>query len=202
MKLSNFKQFNNIAINESYIPDEKFIVIEGIDSEEKLNEYVMEKVTQSFVDFCERFDVPLKNPKFSISKKGHEHYLNMTCDPCDKSMFGIFENTMEKVSFYFFGGKQILSRTIENAFKIYPHIWTDLNLSWEMISGGSNGGKYCYQYGHANEMLSKRSDLFYNLVTREWESYGEHYAKEIGELDASARIHKTNKNVGVFDFKQ
>lgn len=204
MKLSKFQDFKSSAINESYInesygiEDNKFVVLEGINSEKELNDFVMKNVTKSFVDLCERFDIPLKNPKFTISEKRGESYLNMTCDPCDPSTFGIFEKTMRLVNFSFFGGRQILSRTIEGVFKVYPHIWTDLNLSWEMLSGGSNGGKYCYQHDHSNDMISGRSDLFFNLKTGEWESYGEHYMEEIGAL-ASSKIHKTNKNLGVFD---
>jgi len=200
MKLKSFKNFNTDAIFEANdITDLQYVQIDGINNEDELVAFIEKHSTAAFKDMCQRNNIPIPNPKIAVDKNKASLYLRLYCDPVDPNDFGIFKNVMEKVSFAFFSGREVKHMTDDNGkFVVNPIVWTTLNLSWEMIKGGSNGGDYLYDKDFHIEAYAKRSDIFYNIVAKKWETFVEHHAEKIGAL-VSKKLHDASNKHGVFD---
>lgn len=154
--MRKIKLFENFDASSQPIQEGKEFYVErgyitdpSVNDKAELEKLVMDNVNKAFVDFAKEFDIPVFNPKITLSDK----YLKLTADDIKQEDMGVFTGTFKRAAFGFFNGGQIESAEVDGEFMFQPLIWVNLHLKWEHHSGGTNGGAYVFsESDRGNEM--------------------------------------------------
>lgn len=149
-----------------------YITHKNFNSPEDVIKHVEQLINPAWNLFVNKHAIPITNSKIEIQHIRSKPHIQLISDPIPITLkyIGIFKNVIESCNFNFFSGRAIETGIDdEQIFHFHPTLWTNLNISYQAKSGGSNGMNYIYN----DDPNGRGNDIFYDIPRGEFMTFKE-----------------------------
>jgi hypothetical protein len=171
MVIKRFAQINEETNTErnsrviAYYEKEGYITHKDIPNEKALLERIEQHIQKSWDIFAEAHH-PLEQGslKLEITQGRDGHYVSVNSGySFTGHELGIFYNSIKKAEFSFFGGRKIRHSgdEVKKAFYFVPYVWSNVNISYELMSGGTNGADVKFDGDSSNVIYDILEGIWY-----------------------------------------
>lgn len=172
--IKNFKSFTNVdKINESedYYTKEGYISDDRFKNEEELIKFISANIGKAFDIFAKEQGIPKMDIKLE-SHKGKYSIEGYSADFTEKEM-GLFSKALASANLSFFSGRTVRLAEDDGKFLFVPYIWTDIHISYESQSGGTNG----VDFNFTKKLERADNGVRYDILDNEWYTVEEFHKK-------------------------